>query len=305
MEKATGNILLYYKYVEVESPKAIMKWQRELCEELELTGRILIAHEGINGTVGGSIESAQAYIKAMNEHPLFGGIDFKISPGSSEYFPRLRIVVKEEICALGVSPEELTVADGGVHLTPEQTHELLSNQPDDLVILDTRNNYESDIGKFDDAIIPDIKNFRDFPQYVEDNLETYKDKPVLMYCTGGVRCERATAYLKQKGIAKEVYQIEGGIQRYGEKYPDGFFRGKNYVFDSRISVKVNDDVLGSCYICEKPNDDYYNCVNALCNRHFIGCKDCIVKYNNACSSQCLTLVEKKEVKERSPFVKLP
>lgn len=299
----SGNILLYYKYISIENPKAIEKWQRALCQELKLTGRILIAHEGINGTVGGTKEAAQAYVDAMNEHELFGDIDFKWSPGSAEYFPKLKISVKKEICHLGVDPEQVTVNDGGVHLTPQEVHDLLNERPEDLIVLDTRNNYESDIGKFDGAIIPDIKTFREFPKYVEDNIDSYKDKKVLMYCTGGVRCERATAYLKQKGIAQEVYQIEGGIQRYGEAYPDGHFRGKNYVFDRRISVKVNDDVLGSCYLCKVPNDTYTNCLNALCNRHFIVCDGCNEEYLGTCSVTCRDLVQNKEVSARPQLVK--
>ena len=305
MAEPTGKILLYYKYTDVESPGAIAKWQNTLCNNLKLTGRIIIAHEGINGTVGGTSEDTQAYIDAMNEHPLFGGIDFKISPGGSEYFPRMRIVVKDEICALGIDPTQVTVADGGKHLTPDEAHELLQRKPNDLVVLDARNNYESAIGKFEGAITPDIKNFRDFPEYIDNNLETFKGKKVLMYCTGGVRCERATAYLQQKGVAQEIYQIEGGIQRYGEKYPDGFYRGKNYVFDSRVSVDINDDILGACYLCNKSNSDYYNCLNALCNKHFTCCKSCLDEYQNTCSKVCLERIITQDAKPRPAFVKLP
>lgn len=299
-----GTILLYYKYVDIKYPEAIKQWQRSLCESLELTGRIIIAHEGINGTVAGTDEATQAYIKAMNEHELFGDIDFKTAQGGSESFPKLKIKVKNEIVRLGVDPAKVTIKDTGQHLTPQQTHELLSNKPKDLVILDTRNNYESAVGTFEGSITPDIRYFRQLPAYLDENIDKFKDKEVLMHCTGGVRCERATALLVQKGVAKKVYQVKGGIHRYIEQYPDGHFRGKNYVFDKRITVKVNDDILGSCYLCKKPCDDYFNCLNALCNKHFICCEPCLKEFNKTCSSQCKTAIEQNADQKRPPLEKI-
>lgn len=293
-----GTILLYYKYVEIEYPEAIKKWQTALCKGLGLTGRILLAHEGINGTVAGSDEACEAYVQTMNQHPLFKNIDFKTAPGDATAFPKLKVKVKEEIVHLGLDTKKVTTKDGGKHLTPEQTHELLSNPPKDLVILDTRNNYESAVGTFAGSLTPNIRYFRDFPKYIDENLDKFKDKTVLMHCTGGVRCERATAVLVQKNVSKQVYQVEGGIHRYIEKYPDGYFRGSNYVFDSRITVKVNDDILGKCHLCTKPYDQYINCLNALCNKHCIACPECIEKYNKTCSVKCQQLVKDKKVAQR-------
>ncbi|MCX5923256.1 MAG: rhodanese-related sulfurtransferase [Candidatus Dependentiae bacterium] len=299
-----GTILLFYKYVDIQYPVNIQKWQRELCSKLGLTGRIILAHEGINGTVGGTDESTTEYIKALSEHPLFGDIDFKTADGGSQAFPKMKIFVKNEIVNLGVDPTQLTVKDGGKHLTPEQVHELLSNPPQDLVILDTRNNYESAVGTFQGSITPDIRYFRQFPQYIDENVDQFKDKTVLMHCTGGVRCERATGYLNQKKVAKEIYQVSGGIHRYIEKFPDGFFRGKNYVFDQRITVKANDDILGTCLHCKKPSDEYFNCLNALCNKHFTSCGDCITSFNKACSQTCQSLLLQKNTPERTPLQKI-
>jgi len=299
-----GTILLYYKYVDIQYPVAIQKWQRELCSQLGLTGRIILAHEGINGTVGGTDEATASYIEAMNQHPLFGDIDFKTAPGGSHAFPKMKITVKNEIVHLGVDPKTLTVKDGGKHLTPQQVHDLLSNPPQDLVILDTRNNYESAVGTFQGSITPDIRYFRQLPQYIDENVDQFKDKTILMHCTGGVRCERATAYLNQKQVAKEVLQIAGGIHRYIEQFPDGFFRGKNYVFDQRITVKANDDVLGSCLHCKTPSDEYFNCLNALCNKHFTSCNTCITAFNKACSGQCQSLLMQKSTPERTPLQKI-
>ena len=300
-----GKILLYYKYVQIDEPEAIVKWQRRLCQNLGLTGRIIIAKEGINGTVGGTDEATDAYQAAMNQHPLFSHIDFKTAVGDQTYFPRMRIVIKNEIVNLGIDPEKVTVKDGGIHLTPEETHNLLNNKPEDLVILDTRNNYESRIGTFRGSITPDIENFRDLPNYIDQNLEQFKDKKVLMHCTGGVRCERATAYLAQKGIAKEIYQIEGGIHRYIEKYPDGHFRGSNYVFDGRVAHKVNDDILSMCDICNcTPSDYYTNCINTLCNKQFLVCLDCKAAFKEACTQTCYDLVAAGKVARRKKTLRV-
>jgi predicted sulfurtransferase len=297
-----GKILLFYNYTQFECPKRILKWQRQICDNLGLTGRIIIAKEGINGTVGGSDESCERYKHIMLNHPQLHNTDFKESPGGAECFPRMRIVIKDEIVHLGAK-EAANIENTGVHLTPDQTHELLKNKPEDLIILDTRNKYEAEIGAFKDAITPDLKHFREFPAYIDQHLDEFKDKQVLMYCTGGIRCERATAYLKEKNVAKEVYQIEGGIHRYTEKHPDGFFRGKNYVFDGRIAAKINDDILGKCLLCNKPCDDYTNCYNVKCNKHFIGCNDCIQSYENCCSQSCKELIVSGKVDRRKTPVK--
>ncbi len=296
-----GKILLYYKYVTIEYPKQAVKWQKKICQDLGLTGRILIAHEGINGTLGGSIENTQRYITIMQQHPLFDDIDFKESKGSAACFPKLQVKVRDEVVRLGIPADQLTPKNGGQHLKPEETHALIKQSPDDLVILDARNNFEWEIGKFENTITPDINHFRDFPQYIDEHLDQFKNKQVLMYCTGGIRCERASTYLKQKGVAKKIYQMAGGIHRYAERYPDGFFRGKNYVFDGRVAVKINDDILGTCKICHTTCDDYTNCVNALCNKHFICCANCLKTLKTTCGEKCLSLVTQNKVRIRPKF----
>lgn len=290
-----NTILLFYKYVEIQYPKSIMKQQREICQQLGLKGRIIVAHEGINATVSGPTAGTDAYKEYMNNHPLFGDIDFKESQGTDDDFPRLRVVVKDEIVHLGLDTQKVTVKDGGQHLTPAQAHALMEQNPQDLVILDARNNYESRVGTFKNSLTPDIKNFREFPEYVDQNLEQFKDKQVLMHCTGGIRCERASAYLQQKGVAKKVFQISGGIHRYTEQYPEGFFRGKNYVFDGRVTVRINDDVLTTCDWCKKPCDDYTNCMNSTCNNHYICCAECVKTTHNTCCQACKIGVEQGTV----------
>jgi predicted sulfurtransferase len=299
-----GKILLFYKYVSIEYPKRILKWQQKICADLKLRGRIILATEGINGTVGGDEAAINCYIAIMRKHPLFSDIDFKEDVGGADCFPRMEIKVKNEIVHLGIDPKELTIKDTGSHVSPEQAHKLMDEKSPDLVVLDARNNFESRIGTFTNSITPDIDHFRQLPQFIDENVELFKDKRVLMACTGGVRCERASAYLKSKGVAKEVMQVEGGIVRYAEKYPDGFFRGKNYVFDGRIAVQITDDVLTKCDICQTKCDDYTNCSNAECNKKFIACGQCIITLENCCSKECQYLIATGRVKVRPIFVKV-
>lgn len=293
-----GTILLYYKYVSINNPHEIMSWQRRLCTRLKLKGRILIGKEGINGTVGGDTAATNEYKKEFLSHTLFTGTDIKESPGSAEDFPRLVVRVRDEVVSLGIDGESLKPSGKETHLSPDQVHELLNKNPDDLVILDARNNYESRIGKFKNAITPDITRFRDFPDYIDSHADQLKDKTVLMYCTGGIRCERASTYLQNKKVAKQVFQISGGICRYVEKYPDGYFRGKNYVFDERVAVKANDDVLSNCDLCDSSCDIYANCMNAECNKHFIACSTCRKNLDTCCSTKCFTLLSRGDVARR-------
>lgn len=298
-----NTILLFYKYVHIDNPVGFMRWQKKLCGDLGLTGRIIIAEQGINGTLEGTAEHTQVYKNIMLGHPLFGDVDFKESTGTEASFPRMRIVVRDEIVNTGLAQNQGLLENTGTHLTPSQAHELISSNPENLVIFDTRNQCESAIGAFKNALKADIDTFRDLPDYINDNLERFKDKQVLMYCTGGVRCERASAYLTECGVAEKVYQIEGGIHRYVESYPDGYFRGKNYVFDGRIAVKVTDEILGQCALCQKSCDDYNNCLNAKCNKHFICCSNCLEEFDMSCSVSCYQALSDGNVHARPLFKK--
>ena len=294
-----GKILIFYKYTQLACPEDIKKWQLNLCIEHNLTGRILIGQEGINGTVGGSSQECLAYAKAMTMHPLFKDIDIKESPGGAQCFPKLSIKIRNEIVTLGINSHTFTPHDSGIHLTPKKAHELMQKAPHNLLVFDIRNLYESRIGTFKNALRAEIENFRELPHYIDTHLEEFYNKDVLMVCTAGIRCERATTYLKKKNIAKNVYQLKGGIHRYTERYPKGFFKGKNYVFDGRIAVKVSNDIITNCDICNIQCDDYTNCINVLCNKQFIACSTCIEKFNNACNTQCMVLINEKKVKKRT------
>ena len=227
------KIILFYKFVALPDPTTTMHWQRELCEKLDLSGRIIVAEQGINGTLGGPIKNVKAYIKAMNTHPLFKGIQYKWSDGTAGDFPRLSVKIRPELVTLAPD-EKFDVFNSTKGLKPKAWHDYLQKNPD-AILLDARNDYESDIGAFNgkNVIKPKIKTFKEIKKHL-DNLP--KDKPVLTYCTGDIRCEYLSAYMKHKGF-DEVYHLDGGIVKYGQEYgDDGYWDGKCFVFDKRMNL---------------------------------------------------------------------
>jgi len=288
------KIVLYYKFAPMSDPEAIRLWQKTLCERLHLHGRILISRHGINGTVGGDIENVKAYIKETKEYPLFKGTTFKWSDGGRESFPKLSVKVRDEIVAFDAA-EELTVDEqgvvgGGVHLKPEEVHKLVEERGDDVVFFDGRNAYEAAIGKFKNAVVPDVRTSRDFIKELEDpKYNDIKDKPVVTYCTGGIRCEILSSLMKKRGF-KEVYQIDGGIAKYGETYTDGgLWEGSLYVFDGRMNVKFSDKAkdIGECVHCHGKTSNYENCALKSCNNLVLVCETCIKDATNLfCSDVC-------------------
>ncbi len=275
------KILLYYKFAPIKDPEAVRLWQRALCEQLNVKGRILISEHGLNGTVGGEIDDLKAYAKQTKAFTPFKGITFKWSDGSRDDFPRLSIRVRPEIVTFGV-PNEIKVDEQGVvgsgkHLKPEQVHQLVKERGDDVVFFDGRNAYEAAVGKFKNAVVPDTRTTRDFITELDsDKFNDIKDKPVVTYCTGGVRCEVLSALMKNRGF-KEVYQIDGGIVKYGEKYKDeGLWEGSLYIFDQRMGTKFSDKAvdIGICVHCGTKTSNYENCADVTCNNLVLICKDC-------------------------------
>lgn len=259
-----------------------MLWQRDLCEALGLTGRILISKHGINGTLGGDIDACKRYVRKMKEYPGFKGTEFKWSEGGAADFPRLSVKVRDEIVAFG-APDELQVDEngvvgGGVHLKPEQVNELVAERGDDVVFFDGRNAMEAQIGKFKGAVVPDVNTTHDFIRELESGkYDWMKDRPVVTYCTGGIRCEILSALMINRGF-KEIYQIDGGIVRYGEKYGnDGLWEGSLYVFDKRMHMEFGDKnfvQLGHCACCGKPTNKFEHCGNEDCRKLTLMCADC-------------------------------
>lgn len=274
---------------------AIKLWQRALCEKLNLKGRIIIAgRQGINGTLGGEIENLKLYVKAMREYSdKFSKADFKWSDGTEKDFPRLSVKVREEIVTFKAADEVVVdqngIVGGGMHLKPEDVHKLVEER-EDVVFFDGRNAYEAQVGRFKDAVVPDTETTRDFLKEIESGkFDHIKDKPVVTYCTGGIRCEILSSLMKNRGF-QEVYQIEGGIMRYGEKYGDkGLWEGSLYMFDNRMEIKFSKDSvdIGECSRCGKKTSNFENCSLPSCNKLVLICKDCYGEENGSfCSTEC-------------------
>lgn len=276
------KILLYYKFTPVQDPDAVKLWQKTLCDGLGLRGRILISHQGINGTVGGEMDDLKAYIKATKQYAGFKDIVFKWSDGSKEDFPRMSVKHRRELVGFQNSDNEIQVDESGVvgggkHIKPRQVHELIEEYGDDVVFFDGRNAHEAKIGKFKNAIVPNTNTSRDFIAELEsDKYDSIKDKKVITYCTGGIRCEAISAMMKKRGF-KDVYQIDGGIVKYGEAYgDDGLWEGSLRVFDDRMTVNFSDHAktIGECTHCGSKTSNFENCALAECNDLVLICETC-------------------------------
>lgn len=275
------KILLYYKFTPISDPEAVKLWQKALCQRLNLKGRILISKHGINGTVGGAMDDLKAYTKETKSYAGFKEMAFKWSEGTRDHFPRLSIKVRDEIVAFGAGDElqvdQNGVKNGGVHLKPEQVHELVRERGEDVVFFDGRNAYEAAVGKFKDAVVPDTRTSKDFIAELDSGkYDDIKDKPIVAYCTGGIRCEILSSLMKNRGF-KDVYQIDGGIVKYGETYGDeGLWEGSLYVFDDRMGVKFSDKAkdIGSCIHCGATTSNYENCALQSCNDLVLICETC-------------------------------
>lgn len=286
------KILLYYKFAPIADPEAVKLWQKTLCEQLNLKGRILISKHGLNGTVGGDLEDLKTYVKATKSYSLFKGTAFKWSEGARDDFPKLSVKVRDEIVSFGVPDEievnEKGVVGGGKHLKPEQVHKLVAERGNDVVFFDGRNAHEAAVGKFKNAVVPDVQTSQDFVKELEsDKYNDIKDKPVVTYCTGGIRCEILSALMKKRGF-KEVYQIDGGIVKYGESYKDeGLWEGSLYVFDGRMNVRFSDKSkdIGECVHCKSKTSNYENCAVKECNNLVLICESCATK-TETCSQAC-------------------
>lgn len=283
---AIPKVILYYGFAPVSDPVALRLWQYDLCELLNLKGRIIISEHGINGTLGGDIDALKKYIRKTKAYPGFNKIDFKWSEGTGNDFPKLTVRVRDEVVSFG-APNELKVDEngiigGGTHLSPTEVHQLVEARGDDVVFFDGRNAYEARVGKFKNAIVPDVETTRDFvSEFESGKYDHLKDKPIVTYCTGGIRCEVLSAVMKSRGF-EEVYQIEGGIVRYGEQYgDDGLWDGSLYIFDNRMSVDFSDHtkVLSGCDDCGVPTKDFYNRHELQGRKLALLCTECAEKTN--------------------------
>jgi UPF0176 protein len=284
---AISKILLYYVFTPLADPDAVRLWQRDLAESLNLRGRILLSKDGLNGTIGGELTAVKKYLRKTREYPAFKNLDVKWSEGTgldehgaSLDFPRLVVKVRDEIVSFG-APGELEVDEngvvgGGTKLQPAELHELVAERGDDVVFFDGRNAFEAEIGHFKNAVVPDVSNTREFVAELDSGkYDHLKDKPVVTYCTGGIRCEVLSGLMRSRGFG-EVYQLDGGVVRYGETYGDeGLWEGSLYVFDNRMSMDFSDHaaVVGSCAICGAASRHMQNCSDASCRTQLVLCAE--------------------------------
>lgn len=275
------KVVLFYLFTPIVDPEAIRLWQRELCERLGLTGRIILSKDGINATVGGAMVDVKQYVRRTKEYPPFEQIDVKWSDGAGDEFPRLSVKVRDEIVTFGV-PQEIEVGPdgvvgGGTHLSPEEVHRLVDERGDDVVFFDGRNSIEAEVGRFRGAVVPDVRTTKDFIRELDSGkYDDLKGRPIVSYCTGGIRCEVLSAVMKNRGF-DEVYQIDGGIVRYAEKYgDDGLWDGSLFVFDKRMTLDYSDHtkVIGSCAACGAATKEFLDCARDACKALEVICSAC-------------------------------
>ncbi len=300
------NTLLYYCYSAIENAEQFAAEHLQFCKSLNLVGRIIVADEGLNGTVSGAEGSCKAYMEKLHGDPRFARIDFKVDEVPEPSFIKMHCRYKSEIVHSGlrdphiINPEKKT----GIHLEADEFINMKDN--DDVVILDVRSDYEHSIGRFKNAVTLDIENFRDFPAKINE-LARYKDKKIITYCTGGIKCEKASALLLHEGF-ENVYQLHGGIIKYGKEAGGKDFEGKCYVFDNRVAVDVNSVnpvVISTCRNCGSHTTKMINCANPECNEHFTQCDGCGEKLEGACSPACQSHPRKREYDGTGYYVKVP
>ncbi len=276
-----AKVLSFYRFTELADPATVRLWQRELCRRLGLTGRIIVSTQGINGTVGGDLDDLKQYLKATREHEAFTGLVPTWTQGTGNDFPRLSVKVRPELVTFGVPGEvELTsdgVAKTGTHLTPSQVHELVENRGSDVVFFDGRNAWEAEVGKFAGAVVTESQTTSDFVAELDSGrYDDIKDRPVVTYCTGGIRCEVLSSLMVERGF-NNVYQIDGGILAYGHEYGDkGLWEGALRVFDDREVITFSDSakVIGRCSRCAEPTSRHVDCTFTGCKGRSLICPGC-------------------------------
>jgi UPF0176 protein len=279
------RVLLFYKYIKFDRPYQFLERHLQFCKENNILGRVWISNEGINGTVSGTAENIEKYKTELRSYPEFYDIWFKEDVTDRHAFYKIHIRIKREIVNAGFG--EVDLYRTGKRLKPSELNELYESGKE-FVIVDARNSYESKIGKFKNAITPEMQTFRDWTRAAEE-LEQYKDKTIVTYCTGGIRCEKASAYLAEKGF-KNVYQMDGGIWNYIKQFPDKYWEGSVFVFDERRIVTPNNKEelkhIAKCYYCAEPSSYYINCHNQTCDKLLITCEECKIEYDYCCSDEC-------------------
>lgn len=273
----------FYKYVKLDNPADVQRGIFDACNSLGLKGRILLGHEGINGSVFGTEEDVEKFKQKLLENSSFSGIDFKEQPSEKPAFRKLFVRLRKEVVHFGV---DVDLSNTARFVTPRELKDMLDNK-EDITLLDMRNDYEAKVGRFRNAKTIAMRNFRELPKFLSE-LADLKEKKIATYCTGGIRCEKASAFLKENGF-NDVMQLKGGILAYGREFPDTYWEGKCFVFDDRLMIGINkeeDEPLAGCEWCGEKADNYTNCHNRDCDRLFVCCENCVRVHNASCSVEC-------------------
>jgi UPF0176 protein len=283
----------FYKYHRIENPKAFRDELFLLLDSIETKGRIYLATEGVNGQISVPSKNVEIFKETLYSIDFLKGIRLNMAvDDNGKSFFKLTIKVRPKIVADGLDDSTFNPADTGVHLNAEDFNRLTDDP--NTILIDMRNHYESEVGFFDGAIRPDVETFREELQIAEDLLIENKDKNLVMYCTGGIRCEKASAWMKHQGF-KNVFQLDGGIIQYAkqvkEKDLKNKFRGVNFVFDERLGERISDEIVAKCHQCGKPCDTHKNCANDACHLLFIQCEECATQYNSCCSEKCTDFIK--------------
>lgn len=290
----------FYKYHHILNPQEFRNELYQGMESLNILGRIYVAKEGINAQISILERNTDAFRNYLYSIPFLQGIRLNIAiQDDGKSFFKLKILVRKKIVADGLDDSTFDVTDSGVHVNAKEFNTLANDT--DTIIVDMRNHYESEVGRFKNAICPDVDTFREELQLVEDLMKEQKDKNLLLYCTGGIRCEKASAWMKHQGF-KNVFQLDGGIIEYARQVKEAGlenkFIGKNFVFDERLGERISDDIIAVCHQCGKPCDDHTNCKNDGCHLLFIQCKACAEKYNHCCCDECKEILSLPEDKQK-------
>jgi UPF0176 protein len=306
-DKEPRQTVSFYRYVKVEDPHQFRDQLYRDLSQMGVLGRIYVAFEGINAQISVPQKNWEKFCDYIFAHPYIGELRLNTAVENDDHsFYLLKIKVRDKIVADGLNDDTFDVTDRGQHLDAVRFNELAEN--DQTIIVDMRNHYEAEVGHFEGAITPPVETFREALPYVVDLLKEHKDKPVVMYCTGGIRCEKASAYLKHRGF-KDVYQLDGGIINYAhqveEKGLSNKFKGKNFVFDDRLGEHISEEVIAHCHQCGKPCDHHVNCAQPSCHILFIQCAECASEMDNCCSPECKEIMQLPEEERAEARAKLP
>jgi UPF0176 protein len=286
----------FYHYTKIENPLLFRDHLYARFDELSILGRVYVAQEGINAQISCPSFNLQALSDFLNHIELLKSIRLNIAvehPGHIFPFLKLKIKIRAKIVADGLNDETFDSSNKGVHLSAEEFNRLTNNE--ETILIDLRNHYESEVGHFKGAITPDVDTFRNSLPFIESEiLKGHEDKNIVMYCTGGIRCEKASAWFKHQGF-QNVHQLEGGIIKYTndvrEQGLENKFIGKNFVFDERRGERITEDIIAKCHQCNEPADTHVNCINDACHLLFIQCESCKEKMQGCCSNHCLEFIQ--------------